>query len=249
LSFSDVPGDAPVAIGVDGCRSGWIAALFLEESGGHPTSLKHFATVGELATWRERLGGETLVTIDVPIGLPESTRFRRCDEVARHRLGERRSSVFMPPGRYLLAAQDHSEARRLVEERKREAPLKKGIGAQAWGIVPKIREVDELLQAKAEYQEWLQEVHPEVCFLAWSGVVLRSKQSAAGQVERFKLVREEFPDVERAILEDLNPTEKVDLTDVLDAYAALWTALRWAAGEHETLVEEVLDGLRANMIV
>jgi predicted RNase H-like nuclease len=155
----------------------------------------------------------------------------------------------MPPGRYLLAARDHAEARRLVEERRVDEPLTKGIGAQAWGIVPKIREVDAFLQVKPESQEWLQEVHPEVCFLVWSGSVLRGKQSAVGQVERFKLVREGFPDVERAILKDLNPTEKVDLTDVLDAYAALWTALRWAADEHETLTEETLGTLRAKMIV
>ncbi len=59
----------------------------------------------------------------------------------------------MPPGRYLLAARDHIEARRLVEGRRREEPDVKGIGAQAWGIVPKIREVNELLQVKPEHQE------------------------------------------------------------------------------------------------
>ncbi len=90
---------------------------------------------------------EVFVTIDVPIGLPESTRFRRCDEEARRRLRERRSSVFMPPGRYLLAAKDHAEARRLVEERRSDEPDARGIGARAWDIVPKIREVDELLRA------------------------------------------------------------------------------------------------------
>ncbi|MGH3145857.1 MAG: DUF429 domain-containing protein, partial [Rubrobacter sp.] len=144
---------------------------------------------------------------------------------------------------------DHTEARRLVDERRAQEPSTKGIGAQAWGIVPKIREVDELLQIEPEYQEWVQEVHPEVCFLAWSGRLMHGKQSAAGQVERFKLVREQFPDVERAVLEDLGSIGKVDLTDVLDAYAALWTALRRAKDEHETLPEEILDGFRANMIV
>lgn len=157
--------------------------------------------------------------------------------------------VFMLPGRYLLAARDHTEARRSVDEHRAEEPATKGIGARAWGIVPKIREVDELLQAEPEYQEWLQEVHPELCFLVWSGRLLRGKQSAAGQVERFKLVREQFPDVERKILEDLSSIGKVDLTDVLDAYAALWAALRRVKDEHEILAEETLDGLRADMIV
>lgn len=192
---------------------------------------------------------EVFVTIDVPIGLPESTRFRRCDEEARRRLRERRSSVFMPPGRYLLDAKDHAEARRLVEERRSDELDARGIGAQAWGIVPKIREVDELLRARPEGREWLQEVHPEVCFLEWSGRLLPGKKSAAGQVERLKLVQEKFPDVESVILRDPDSTGKMDLTDVLDAYAALWTALRRAKDEHETLAEVVLDELRANMIV
>ena len=239
----------PVGVGVDGCRSGWIAALSLEEDDERATSLKHFATVGELVAWRESLDSEVFVTIDVPIGLPESTKFRRCDEEARRRLRERRNSVFMPPGRYLLAAQDYAEARRFVEERRVEEPNTKGIGAQAWGIMPKIREVDEVLRARPHYQEWLKEVHPEVCFLGWSCRLLPGKKSAAGQVERLKLVRERFPDVESMILRDPDSTGKVDLTDVLDAYAALWTALRRAKDEHEALAEEILDGLRAEMIV
>ena len=106
----------------------------------------------------------------------------------------------------------------------------------------RLREVDELLQAKPEHQEWLQEVHPEVSFLEWSGRFLRGKKSAGGQVERLKL-----PDVESVSLRDLDSTGKADLTDVLDAYAALWSALRRAKDEHKTLAEETLDGLRANM--
>jgi predicted RNase H-like nuclease len=238
----------PIAVGVDGCKSGWIAA-YCSSQGEATTSLRHFRTVDDLALWRDKMDDEVFVTIDIPIGLPESTKFRRCDEEARRRLGERRNAVFMPPGRYLLAARDHAEARQLVKERKREEPEARGIGARAWGLVPKIREVDEFLHVRPEHQEWLLEVHPEVCFLEWSGHLLRGKHSAVGQIERLRLVRKEFPHVERAILKDLDATDKVDLTDVLDAHAALWTALRRATNEHETLAEETLGGLRARMIV
>lgn len=241
----------PVAVGVDGCRSGWVAALFVRGVSEEPkTSLRHFKAISELASWRDSLDDEVFVTIDVPISLPEETRFRRCDEEARRHLGKRRNSVFMPPGKYLLAARDYAEARRLVEERKREKPSTKAIGAHGWGIVPKIREVDSFLQADLERQEWLLEVHPEVCFLAWSGRVLPGKKSATGQIERLRLVRKEFPDAEHAIAENDNENKNsADLTDVLDAYAALWTALRRTANKHETLAEEVLDGLRARMLV
>lgn len=222
---------------------------YQKPEGEYTSSLKHFETIGELAVWRGVLESEPFVTIDVPIGLPESVRFRRCDEEARTCLGPMRNSVFMPPGRYLLSAHDHAEARLLVEERKREEPDTKGISSQAWGIVPKIREVDELLRTNSEHRDWLLEVHPEVCFLHWAGHPLPGKKSAVGQIQRLKLVRETFRDVESAILEDLDVTDKVDLTDVLDAYAALWTALRRLAGEHEILAEELLGGTRARMFV
>lgn len=239
-----------IAAGVDGCRSGWIAAFAVRQTEGRfTTSLKHFRTISELAAWREENSDETFVAIDVPIGLPETTRFRSCDQEARRCLGERRSSVFMPPGRYLLTASDHDEARQLVEERRRAEPNTRGIGAQAWGIVPKIREVDEFLQVDLERQRWLVEVHPEVCFLDWCGRVLPGKQSATGQIERLDLVRTEFPDVERAILEDLDAANKVDLTDVLDAYAALRTALRRTDEEHKVLAQETLQGIVARMTV
>jgi predicted RNase H-like nuclease len=155
----------------------------------------------------------------------------------------------MPPGRYLIDATDHTEASRLVEERRHEKPDTKGISAQAWGIVPKIREVDEFIRANPQCLEWLFEVHPEVCFLEWFGHLPSKRKSAVGQIERLALVRRGFPDAERAILEDLNVTDGVDLTDVLDAYASLWTALRLTEEEHETLASETPDGITAKMIV
>lgn len=250
MSVATLTGNRPIAAGVDGCRSGWIAALAFGRPEESPaTSLKHFVSIDELVAWRNQLDNEISVTIDVPIGLPETTRFRSCDEEARRRLRERRSAVFMPPGRYLLDATDHTEARRMVEERKREEPDTRGIGAQVWGIVPKIREVDKVVRANPERLGWLFEVHPEVCFLEWFGYLPRKKRSAAGQIERLTLVQSVFPDAKRAILEDLNAIDEVDLTDVLDAYAALWTALRLTKGEHETLATETIGGITARMVV
>jgi predicted RNase H-like nuclease len=242
--------NAPIAVGVDGCRSGWIAAVcYQKPEGEYATSLKHFETVVELAAWRGALESKPFVTIDVPIGLPESVRFRRCDEEARTCLGPMRNSVFMPPGRYLLDAKTYAETQRMVEERRQEEPEARGLNVFTWGILPKIREVDEFARVHPEHQDWLLEVHPEVCFLRWASRLLPGKKSAVGQIERLGLVREEFRDAESAILEDLDTTDKVDLTDVLDAYAALWTALRRLTGEYEILAEELLGGTRARMFV
>jgi hypothetical protein len=50
----------------------------------------------------------------------------------------------------------------------------------------------------------------------------------------------EFPDA-RAAIAAWPEAARVPLADVLDAYATLWTALRWARGEAEVLGGEVDD--------
>ncbi len=85
----------PVAVGVDGCKGGWIAALcYRHSSGEYMTSLKRFSSVVQLAAWREDLAGEPPVTIDVPIGIPEVVRFRLCDQEARSSWSQARCRVY-----------------------------------------------------------------------------------------------------------------------------------------------------------
>ena len=241
--------EEPVAIGVDGCKGGWIAALYYSRPGsGYSTSLERFGDIVQLTDWRNGFAGEPPVTIDVPIGIPYMVRFRRCDEEARDRLGPRRGAVFMPPGRYLLEASNHYEVRQLVEERRQEVPTTRGMSAQAFGILPKIREVDEFVRGRTDSQEWLFEVHPELCFRAWAGRDLPPKRSAAGTLERLVLVREMFTDAESVIRQRISGGSDADITDVLDAYAALWTALRKARNEHQSLTQENLGGTVASMI-
>jgi threonine dehydratase len=240
----------PVAVGVDGCKGGWIAALcYRHSSGEYMTSLKRFSSVVQLAAWREDLAGEPPVTIDVPIGIPEVVRFRLCDQEARARLGPRRGAVFMPPGRYLLEATNYDEVRRLVKQRRLEEPSTRGLSAYAAGILPKIREVNQLVRNQANVQKWLFEVHPELCFQVWAGRDLPPKRSAAGTLERLILVRQIFSDAELVIREQPFGPQVTDLTDILDAYAALWTALRKVREEHERLTQETLNGIIGNMIV
>jgi predicted RNase H-like nuclease len=154
----------------------------------------------------------------------------------------------MPPGRYLLQASNYAEVRQLVDERKYEEPATRGLSAYAAGILPKIREVDAFVRSRVNSQNWLFEVHPELCFRAWAGRDLPPKRSAAGTLERLVLVRQMFSDAESVIREQPSGRQDPDITDILDAYAALWTALRKSHDEHQSLTQETLGGTVANMI-
>ncbi len=235
---------APViAIGADGAPGGWLAA-FLRATSPHQadsaeweTCLHLAADIGELASSRGRERGAPAVAIDVPIGVPDSVRYRNCDVEARDRLGERRNSVFAPPARYMLAAAgDYKRIRELVEKERAHNPAAKSISAQAAGITRKVAEVDAWVQSNRDSDDWLWECHPELSLWALNGrTCCGAKASAAGLVQRLTLLREEFPDVEERIASAPWAGKRVALSDILDAYAALTTALVCARGEQEEL--------------
>jgi predicted RNase H-like nuclease len=156
------------------------------------------------------------------------------------------------------------ERRREAEERaaardRRSRRAVIGLGAQSAGILPKVREVNEYVRASGRTGEgfvsetWLFEVHPELCFermrvlsreensghspLAGIEHGLAPKTTPRGVMQRLALARSHFPDVERAAAA-VEWTQRHGLYDVLDAYAALWTALRWARGDAEEIYGE-----------
>ena len=108
-----------------------------------------------------------------------------------------------------------------------------GLSQQGAGILLKVAEIDGFLCAERDgddalpRQEWLFEVHPELCFLAMNGGGLARKASAHGQLQRLDLVRDQFPDAEERI-RDWDEGSMYSLLDICDAYAACWTALRFA---------------------
>jgi predicted RNase H-like nuclease len=212
--------------GADGCRAGWICVA--RAAGGAVEAFVAPTAAGLLA----RLPRPAVLAIDVPIGLPEQGS-RRCDEEARRRLGARRASVFPAPPRGVLAAgswREACEARQRIEGKR--------ISRQAWAIAPKVREVDELLRADPSLRARVREVHPELCFLAWSGRPMRhSKKRAAGRAERRELVDGYFG--RDAFAETRRPFRRSDVADddLLDAFAALWTAERILSGDARVLPE------------
>lgn len=241
------------AVGVDGDRHGWVAAA--GRTGGG-TELQAFATVAELWAWRaaEPGGAHAPVLIDVPIGLAAETGHRACDRAAAARLGPRRACVFQPPGRYLLAACEagpgarevYRRARDLVAERRAGAadPARvKSLSAQAAGLLPKVRSVDAFLADDPARGAHLAECHPEVSFAALNGgTPLPAKTSEEGRATRRALVHGGFPDSE-AHLAAWAARRGRSIIDALDAYAALWSALRWAGGAQTTLGDGSRDAV------
>ena len=75
----------------------------------------------------------------------------------------------------------------------------KGLSIQAFGIVPKIRELDELLRERGrDARPEIREVHPEICFWALSGekAMRNGKQKKAGLEERLGVLRRINPSVQ-----------------------------------------------------
>jgi predicted RNase H-like nuclease len=111
------------------------------------------------------------------------------------------------------------------------------VGAQAWALYRKIREVDELLGASPDARRRVREVHPEVSFWAWNGhePIQEGKKSAEGRVKRLRLAEGWLgPGILGAARAGRAIKELGD-DDILDALAALWTATRVAEGSAMTL--------------
>jgi predicted RNase H-like nuclease len=227
-----------LAIGVDGARGGWLAAVCFGDADGKVAGRRTEVKLCRSFTDLIELRGEAQVpvAVDIPMGLMEGVDFRPCDEQARELLGARRVTVFAPPSRPLLTAATYAEARGRIGELRKTNPEAKGLSAQAFAIAPKIKEVDDWLQGRAGAQGWLFECHPELSFRAMAeGRVLDGKNTAHGQVDRLRLATSEFPDALDAVSKTSFAAKDVRLADVLDAYAALDSALHVAARDYEEL--------------
>ncbi len=204
-----------IVAGIDGCRTGWIcASLDTETRTVSVQILLHIEAI---------LPTLAIAMIDIPIGLPNAGA-RECDTLVRCLLKSRGSSVFPAPIRPMLAAETYVGACGIgtkADGRK--------ISKQTWFLLPKIREVDAFLLQKPERMSQFYEVHPELSFCAWNDFhpMSHSKKTAAGRAEREALVLSRYGEAYRAVS---LPKSAYRNDDLLDAFAALWTAERHFAG-------------------
>lgn len=226
-----------VAVGVDGARAGWVGACLRSSPSLSPstweTEVRMFVDFQAVATHAAKHG--STLAIDIPIGLPDQVEPRACDIAARKLLPGRASCVFNPPSRDLLESDgDYPTVQHLVAKKREADPQARGLTRQSVALIPKIAEVDTWIREHPTSNGWLFECHPELTFARLrGGDPAASKHSPAGAVERLRLLRALFPDLEDKVGALTAPT--ADLADGLDAYAALSAALRCLRGEHEEL--------------
>ena len=205
----------PTCYGVDGCRSGWFWV------GLEPDGTIRDGVAGRLAELVDRARDTDRIFVDMPIGLQAEPR--ACDTLARKFLGRpRASSVFPPPAREALDHSVYAEA-----SRRNHALTGRSLTKQTFAIMPRIREVDDLLRDNGKARRIVREIHPEVCFLGFAGQAMTfNKKKQEGYQERIDALGIMRPGVAREV-EDMAARYRgrgVERDDVVDAMAAAITA-------------------------
>jgi predicted RNase H-like nuclease len=203
-----------VVVGVDGCKTGWIAVVLRD---GDEPHAHYLPVIDDLPSVAPEAAA---VAIDIPIGLPDGGR-RDADVQARKFLGARRSSVFLTPVRAAIEAQTHALATRAAVEHTGS-----GISQQAYALAKKVLEVERWLPSSPCP---VYEVHPEVSFAVLLGAPAQAgKKTWAGMVERRRGLAAEGVSLDYVG----GPAAlRASVDDMLDAAVAAWTARRIVRGQ------------------
>jgi predicted RNase H-like nuclease len=122
-----------------------------------------------------------------------------------------------------------------------------GLSKQAWNLVPKITEVDKLLDPTRQGRIF--EVHPEAAFATLHGVPMaHPKKTREGKAERLKVLRPLIAEID--VLAG-RPPSGAATDDVLDAAAVALTARAVLQGKARRLGERRHDarGLVMEIVV
>ena len=216
-----------IAVGLDGCRTGWIAAVVRD---GRLIAVEYRESArAALEVYPEA----EAFAFDIPIWL-SVTGDREADREARKFLPTGRApSVFNAPPLAALGAASYEEAN---ETSRRVSG--KGLSRQSFALLEKIRQVAEI----AATDPRVFEAHPEVSFAALAGgQALPSKKTWDGLMQRRALLSAAglaIPD----LVDEASRRGAAD--DIVDAVACAWTAARLARGEARSLPDppQRLDG-------
>lgn len=223
-------------LGIDGCRGGWLFSVLTAES--HLKVLLY----SFLEDGMEELLNAEAVSIDMPMGLvSRKDEERTCDALIRKELGHPfSSSVFNVPCRQAVYTTLYPEANRL-----NRIICGKGLSVQSWNIVPKIRELDRLLDDYPALKHTLHEGHPELCFKKIRGYSLsHKKKTDEGKDERLKLLNVLSPNTQNNFLKfrNLYLKKAVADDDILDSMVLAYNAKKIATGKYKKFpTHEVLD--------
>lgn len=215
-------------VGVDWASGSWVVA----EANRQTTEVTTEPSL--LNVWHEFGSRATEILVDIPVYL-ESEGIRECDREAKEFLGSRGSTVFWAPISGAVVAADYPEA---------VARNTQGLGSHSWGLIPRIQEMNVLLNEFDAAREMVFESHPEVCFRAYHGDDLPSKKIDEGFETRKKCLTENGGDAFQPVI-DLVEERRTNsrwhqriqsgrVDDVLDAAILALTA-RESAGTYSTL--------------
>ena len=207
-------------IGIDGCKDGWFCVTL------NDTSDWSFCVIEDAKSLYEFVKHANSVLIDIPIGLlDKGTEERQCDKECRRFLRPKRSSsVFPAPARQTLQASSYEKAQLI--NRKSNG---RGLSQQSWAIVPKIRDIDNLLSSNSSLQGIVRECHPELCFWALNGKAAMqfNKRKEEGKQERLAVLSKYFNPChelfKQASFEYLR--RQVAHDDIIDAMVCAVTAM------------------------
>lgn len=218
--------------GIDGFKKQWFAVT-KELATGH----LDWQVLPNFQGIVDNIDDYSVIAIDIPIGLPERGP-RNCDIEARKLLGARKSSVFPAPIASVLQANDYMEACQI-----REKIEKKKMSQQAWAIVYKIKEVDDLVKNNPALAAKLFEVHPEVSFyyLSSNQPARFNKKSIQGIEERVLKLGPRYG-IDFAFIQSVKTLSKAPEDDIIDAFLALWSAERIHARQNKVLPEQEAFG-------
>lgn len=197
-------------ISLDACKTGWCGIGQIDAQ----LVWGCFQNLEELVKTHPKLDR---ILIDIPIGLSSKNFRRTLDKKARTLLNKRKSSIFSPPCREALYADNYREALAINRQ-----ICGMGISIQAYNIGNKIRAVDEWYKHKSASIQ-VYEAHPELCFKSLNDNqdLKFSKHDKAGLKERmnilFKLDKS-LKNVYKNLLENYKRSE-VKPDDILDAMA------------------------------
>lgn len=194
-------------VGVDGCRGGWIAV----------NNAGQWALCAHIQDLLRSVPKEKII-IDMPVGLSGGGISRNVEQEVRPLLGRKSSSLFTPPARVALAAHTYTEACALNKQQQGSA-----ISIQCWNIVPRIRELDELLINNPQHRHRIFESHPELVFLFLNQCrpLNNTKKTRDGQKERLGILKQYMKGVADYFEDGLAqfPRKLVQPDDLLDALA------------------------------
>ena len=222
--------------GIDASRGGWVLVTTPVVPGRSTVKiapdLKEIVSLLD-ARWVAAVG------ITIPIGLP-SSRPRLCDLQARDFVGPRATAILPAPLRSTLGSASFEEACS-----RSRAASGKTMPRQTFANLLRIEAVDGLMVP--ERQKYLVEVHPEVSFRELAGRPMANPKTVSqGRLERMEALRHPFPDIAQHVR---RRARLVQPDDVLDAFAAAWSARRFVTKNFTRLGGEVDErGLRMEII-